>query len=125
MSTVLLALLGSALVIVLTLGFGVWLVWRTVGPDDRVALSRIEKLPVRRKLALAAALTSDQRIPKRVRAIPPLLILYLASPLDLIPDFIPVIGLLDDVAVGIVGIGLLLKFTPRDVLNELIARLEQ
>jgi Protein of unknown function (DUF1232) len=42
------------------------------------------------------ALTRDKRVPLRLRVLPPAFVLYLASPLDVIPDFIPVIGLIDD-----------------------------
>jgi uncharacterized membrane protein YkvA (DUF1232 family) len=45
-------------------------------------------------------------------------------PLDIIPDFIPVIGHLDDVLVLLVGVAVLLRFTPRAVLEEHLARLE-
>jgi uncharacterized membrane protein YkvA (DUF1232 family) len=43
---------------------------------------------------------------------------YLFSPIQLIPSFIPVIGLLDDVAVLFLGAKLLKKITPPDVLTE-------
>ena len=59
-----------------------------------------------------------------VRVIPPALVVYLAMPLDVIPDFIPVIGHLDDVLVLLLGVAVLLRFTPRAVLEEHVARLE-
>ena len=40
------------------------------------------------------------------------------SPIDLIPDFIPVLGYLDDLVIVPVGIALLLKMIPREVLEE-------
>jgi uncharacterized membrane protein YkvA (DUF1232 family) len=43
---------------------------------------------------------------------------YLLSPIQLIPNFIPVIGCLDDVLVVFVGVKLLRRFTPPDVLTE-------
>jgi uncharacterized membrane protein YkvA (DUF1232 family) len=43
---------------------------------------------------------------------------YLLSPIQLIPNFIPVIGCLDDVLVVFVGVKLLRRITPVDVLAE-------
>jgi uncharacterized membrane protein YkvA (DUF1232 family) len=47
-------------------------------------------------LRLVRRLASDNEIPRRVRWPVWLLLAYLASPIDLIPDFIPVIGYADD-----------------------------
>ena len=101
-------------------------VWRQLRHDDQVReLSRrITKLPWRDKLRLAWRLMKDRRIPGRVRLIPPALVLYLASPIDIIPDFIPVIGQLDDILVLGIGIGLMVKLIPTDILNEQLLRLE-
>jgi uncharacterized membrane protein YkvA (DUF1232 family) len=46
-------------------------------------------------------------------------------PLDVIPDFIPILGQLDDVFIVLIGLGLLLRFTPRGILEEHLARLER
>jgi uncharacterized membrane protein YkvA (DUF1232 family) len=43
---------------------------------------------------------------------------YLLSPIQLIPSFIPVIGFLDDLLVVVVGVKLLRRITPPDVLAE-------
>jgi uncharacterized membrane protein YkvA (DUF1232 family) len=43
---------------------------------------------------------------------------YAVSPLDLIPDFIPVVGLLDDVIVVPLGIILVLRLIPPDIMAE-------
>ena len=43
---------------------------------------------------------------------------YLISPVQLIPSFIPVFGLLDDIVVLLVGVRLLRMITPPDVLAE-------
>lgn len=115
------ALVGS---VTLALGLGAWLLYRSASPEARALIGRLARLPLRRKLSLAAALVRDGRIPLLARAIPALLVLYLAMPLDLIPDFIPVIGHLDDLLALAVGVGLLLRFTPRGVLEEQLVRLE-
>jgi len=43
---------------------------------------------------------------------------YLLSPIQLIPSFIPVIGFLDDLLVLVVGVKLLRRIIPPDVLTE-------
>jgi uncharacterized membrane protein YkvA (DUF1232 family) len=53
-------------------------------------------------LVLCRRLLADSRVPRRHKALLAGLVGYLASPLDLIPDFIPVIGQLDDVLIAAV-----------------------
>ena len=43
---------------------------------------------------------------------------YALSPIDLIPDFIPVLGYLDDVVLLPVLVALTLRFIPKEVLEE-------
>ena len=124
MNVVWIAVIGALLLVCVALGVAGWWAWSRGDPEERTLVRRILRLPVRDKLRLALALARDSRIPLAVRAIPPGLVLYLATPIDLIPDFIPVVGHLDDALIAIVGVGLLLRFTPRDVLDEHIARLE-
>jgi uncharacterized membrane protein YkvA (DUF1232 family) len=52
-------------------------------------------------LVLCRRLLADSRVPRRHKALLVGLVGYLASPLDLIPDFIPVIGQLDDVLIAL------------------------
>jgi len=42
---------------------------------------------------------------------------YAFSPIDLIPDFIPVLGLLDDLIIVPVGIALIIKLIPQDLMT--------
>jgi uncharacterized membrane protein YkvA (DUF1232 family) len=63
-------------------------------------------------------------MPAVSRAVLALLILYLALPIDLIPDFIPVIGQVDDVVMIALGGALLLKTAPSGLLEEHLQRLE-
>ncbi len=49
---------------------------------------------------LVSRLARDRRVPRRTRLWLGAAGVYLASPIDLIPDFIPVIGQVDDVAVA-------------------------
>ncbi|MBI4571651.1 MAG: DUF1232 domain-containing protein [Chloroflexi bacterium] len=114
--------LAGALVVLLVLA--VVLVVRQPG-EARLLAQRIGRLPWRRKGALAWALVRDARVPLWVRAIVPGVVAYLLMPIDIIPDFIPVVGHLDDVLVVLVAAGLLVRFAPSDVLEEHLDRLEQ
>ena len=125
MTTVWIVLVAAAAAALLVaLGVAAWWMWRHIDPAGRALVERILRLPLRDKLRLALALVREPRIPLLVRAIPPALVLYLAMPLDVIPDFIPVIGHLDDALVLLLGVAVLLRFTPRAVLEEHVARLE-
>ncbi|MCC3868082.1 YkvA family protein [Terrisporobacter mayombei] len=45
-------------------------------------------------------------------------IVYALSPIDLIPDFIPFLGLLDDIILLPILIGLTIKFIPSEILEQ-------
>ncbi|THJ64694.1 DUF1232 domain-containing protein [Arthrobacter echini] len=47
-------------------------------------------------LTLLRRLTADRSLPRGIRVRLVLLVVYLASPIDLVPDFLPVIGYADD-----------------------------
>ncbi|MET4901684.1 DUF1232 domain-containing protein [Paenarthrobacter sp. CC6] len=50
-------------------------------------------------LTLLRRLTADRSLPRGIRVRLILLLVYLASPIDLVPDFLPVIGYADDVII--------------------------
>ncbi len=52
------------------------------------------------------------------------IVAYALSPIDLIPDFVPVLGYLDDVILVPLGILLALRIVPSEVLEECRARAE-
>ncbi|WP_459129676.1 YkvA family protein [Guggenheimella bovis] len=56
--------------------------------------------------------------PKKAKILLAITLAYALSPIDLIPDFIPVLGYLDDVVILPLLIKLSLKFIPEDILNE-------
>ncbi len=58
----------------------------------------------------------DPRTPFILRVALGLVVAYALSPIDLIPDFIPVLGYLDEVLLLPVLLWLLLRFVPPDVL---------
>ncbi len=63
----------------------------------------------------------DPRVPWYAKALAACVLGYLFSPIDLIPDFIPVIGYLDDFIVVTVGLVLVIKLIPATVMAEHLA----
>jgi len=59
----------------------------------------------------------DPRTPLLVRALAVFVAAYALSPIDLIPDFIPVIGYLDDIFLVSLGLALVVRLTPPEVLE--------
>jgi len=60
----------------------------------------------------------DPRVPWYAKAVAALTAAYALSPIDLIPDFIPVIGYLDDLVLVPLGIALAIRLVPPAVLAE-------
>lgn len=60
----------------------------------------------------------DPRVPWYAKALAVAVLTYALSPIDLIPDFIPVLGYLDDVLIVPVGIVLVRRLIPSDVMAE-------
>ena len=52
--------------------------------------------------------------------IPVAVVVYLSIPFDIIPDFIQVLGYLDDVAIALLALALIIKLSPRPVMGELL-----
>ena len=65
----------------------------------------------------------DPRTPWLAKAIAGAVAAYALSPIDLIPDFIPLIGWLDDLIIVPAGIALALRLIPPDLLAEFRAQL--
>ena len=62
-------------------------------------------------LRLVRHLLADRAVPGRVRVALAVLLVWLVSPIDLIPEFIPVLGPLDDVVVAV----LVLRYVRRQL----------
>ncbi len=60
----------------------------------------------------------DPRTPWLARILVFLVVAYALSPIDLIPDFVPILGYLDDLIIVPGGIALALKLIPRDVMEQ-------
>ncbi len=68
--------------------------------------------------------TRDSRTPWYAKAVAGLIVAYAISPIDLIPDFIPVLGYLDEVILLPLAIAFALRLIPESVLAEARARAE-
>jgi uncharacterized membrane protein YkvA (DUF1232 family) len=61
----------------------------------------------------------DPRVPRHAKVVAGLVAAYALSPIDLIPDFIPILGYLDDIIIVPAGILLAVRLVPPDVMAEL------
>lgn len=64
----------------------------------------------------ARTLRRDPRVPRRARIAVVVAVLWVLSPIDLIPEFLPIIGPLDD----IIAVALLLRYAARSVPRQVI-----
>ena len=71
-----------------------------------------------RLLVLISRLMRDLRVPSRQKAILILLFVYLASPVDIIPDFIPGIGHVDDLVLAAFALDQILNRVPEECIRE-------
>lgn len=69
-------------------------------------------------LRLVWRLTRDRRVPFLLRLLAPLALIYVLSPLDLVPDRGRIFGWADDLLVLLLASWLLIKFSPRHVVQE-------
>jgi len=60
----------------------------------------------------------DPRTPWYAKLLAAGVVAYAVSPIDLIPDFIPVLGVLDDLAIVPLGTFLAIKMVPKEVMAE-------
>ncbi len=73
---------------------------------------------VGRDLAVLRLALKDNRTPWYAKAVVGLVVFYALSPIDLIPDFIPMIGQLDDLIVVPLGLKLASKLVPQPLMEE-------
>lgn len=84
--------------------------------EERIKPSLVRRLRVEAHAAWLAA--RDPRCPWHARALGLLVTAYALSPIDLIPDFIPVLGLLDDALLIPAGLWLFARMLPAGLLDE-------
>lgn len=69
-------------------------------------------------VALCARLLRDRALPRRRRALLAALLVYLALPIDLVPDFIPVAGQLDDAILVLLVLRAIVRASPDRVVAQ-------
>jgi uncharacterized membrane protein YkvA (DUF1232 family) len=67
----------------------------------------------------------DPRVPWHAKVLAVAVAAYALSPIDLIPDFIPVVGYLDDLIIVPLGIWLVVSLIPDEVMAECRARADE
>jgi len=72
----------------------------------------------KREFEVLKYVSGHPRLPMRCKFLAGFLVAYALSPIDLIPDFIPVLGQLDDLIIIPVGIWILYKLVPAEIKEE-------
>ncbi|WP_448523756.1 YkvA family protein [Pseudothermotoga sp.] len=80
---------------------------------------------INQTLAALYLARKDERVPRRSKILIALALGYALSPIDLIPDFVPLLGQLDDLLIVPALIALALKSIPREVLDEYREKAQQ
>lgn len=75
---------------------------------------RFLALPMRGKVTFGRTLLVDPGVPLPAKIVLSILVAYLAMPFDLIPDFVPVLGQLDDAFIAFGAIAILILAIPRE-----------
>lgn len=94
--------------------------------DDRIPPERRSQtellgeatLALPRLMALLYALLRDPRVPRRPKIVAGVVMAYVVSPIDVLPDAIPLLGRLDDVVLVAAAIELLMEAAPEGLIEE-------
>jgi len=73
---------------------------------------------IKREVAALALAARDRRTPWAARLLILAIVAYAVSPIDLIPDFIPVLGLLDELVLLPMALALAIRMIPMTVLDD-------
>jgi uncharacterized membrane protein YkvA (DUF1232 family) len=80
---------------------------------------------IKRNIFILYLAYRDPRVPWHAKAFAILVVAYAFSPIDLIPDFIPILGYLDDLIIVPIGITLALKMIPTAVIDDCRVKAEE
>ena len=84
----------------------------------RVLLARELALLLPNLVRMFGGLLRDPRVPLRAKIVVGIASLWLASPIDLIPDFVPIAGQLDDAIVAALALRFILRTTDGAVVRQ-------
>ena len=110
-------ILSAACVILIAFGLAMALAWRL---SRREPYKTFLSLKTRAKIRFLKAIMTDRRIPWAAKLVPLLLVPYLAMPFDIIPDFLPILGYLDDVVIVVLAVALCIHLCPSEVVEGLL-----
>jgi uncharacterized membrane protein YkvA (DUF1232 family) len=96
--------------------------WRKLG---KRWLAYFNKAQLFRQLTALWFMVRDPRAPRPPKLVALLVLAYALSPIDLIPDFIPVLGLLDDLILLPLGVALAARLTPRALWQHMLDKADQ
>ena len=82
-------------------------------------------LETKKQLLVLYLAYRDERVPWYAKLFTMLVVAYAFSPIDLIPDFIPILGYLDDLILVPLGVYLALKLIPKEVLEDCKRKVEE
>ena len=68
-------------------------------------------------IRLSLRLLREPTVPLLNKAVPLLVLVYIVSPLDFVPDFFPILGQLDDLGVFLLGLETFLKLCPASAVD--------
>jgi len=80
---------------------------------------------IKRDVMVLYLAARDERVPWYAKALAAFIAAYALSPIDLIPDFIPVIGYLDDLIIIPLGIALVIRMIPKNVMEDLRKKVDK
>jgi len=90
-----------------------------------IARARAWAKRIKRDVLALWVAAADPRTPWQAKAVSAAVAAYALSPIDLIPDFIPVLGYLDDLLIVPLGILLAVKLIPTELMVEFRERADR
>ncbi|MGS0707164.1 YkvA family protein [Acinetobacter sp. ANC 3781] len=73
---------------------------------------------LKKDIVVVWLVAKDERTPVWIKILALITAAYALSPIDLIPDFIPVLGYLDDIIIVPLGLLLVIKLTPKEIIDD-------